>query len=446
MTEKPPESVLLVAGGRPLTGTVTVPGDKSISHRALLLAAVADGTSVVRGLSDGDDVQRTAAAIAALGAEMNGERITGGPDRMKAPSGPLDVGNSGTTIRLLAGLVAGWDFTVVMGGDASLSTRPMDRVAIPLRLMGAEVHGTGARVLPPLTIHGGALHGIDYSPPMASAQVKSCVLLAALRAEGETVVRERVATRLHTEEMLALCGADMTVEDGDDGTHVVRLRASALRPFEIDIPGDPSQAAFWMVAGCVVAGSDITVPSVYVGPGRRGYLDVLRRMGADIEEQPETGARSLAATATLRARFGPLRAAAVDASEITGLDEVPVLAVAAACAKGTSVFSGVGELRVKESDRLSAVVALVRAFGGSADTEGDDLVVHGSPSLSPGNFDAGGDHRMAMAGAIAAAVADTTADTAGPSRISGFESVVTSYRAFADHLAHLAGDGAGSGS
>lgn len=433
--------VLVVPGGRPLAGTVEVPGDKSLSHRALLLAAVADGTSVLRGLSDGDDVRRTATAVCALGATVDGATVTGGRHRIRAPEGPLDLGNSGTTMRLLAGLVAGFDITVVLSGDASLSARPMDRVATPLRLMGASVVGGGAHCLPPLSVRGGALVGIDYAPPMASAQVKSCVLLAGLQADGETVVRERVPTRRHTEELLILSGVDVTEED-DNGTHVVRVRRSDVRPFEFDVPGDPSQAAFWIVAGCIVPGSDVTVPRVYVGPGRRGFLDVLARMGADIAEVAVTGAADLAATATVRARYGPLRATTVEAGEITGLDEVPVLAVAAACAEGTTVFTGVGELRVKESDRLKAVVALVRAFGARGEADGDDLVVHGVPTLSPAAFDAGGDHRMAMAAAVAAAVAVG----AEPSRISGFESVATSYPSFADHLESLAGRGAGGGS
>ena len=231
---------------------------------------------------------------------------------------------------------------------------------------------------------------------MASAQVKSCVLLAGLRAVGETIVREPVPTRRHTEEMLARCGAAID-EDDHDGTHVVRLRGGDLEPFEIDIPGDPSQAAFWVVGACVVPGSEITLERVYVGPGRRGFLDVLVRMGAAIEEVAVTGPRDLAATGTIRARSGPLRATTVDAGEITGLDEVPALAVAAACAEGTTVFYGVGELRVKESDRLAAVVSMVRTFGARAEADGDDLVVHGSPRLRSGSFDAGGDHRMAMA-------------------------------------------------
>jgi 3-phosphoshikimate 1-carboxyvinyltransferase len=434
-------SVLRVPGGRPLVGTVAVPGDKSISHRALLLGAVAAGVSDVRGLSDGEDVARSAAAVRALGADVDGTRISGGPDRLRQPAGPLDMGNSGTTIRLLAGLVAGWPFEVVLGGDASLSARPMDRVAVPLRLMGASVVGGGERCLPPLTIRGGSLEAVDYTPPMASAQVKSCVLLAGLRAAGETVVREPVLTRRHTEEMLALCGAAVSEED-DDGTHVVRLRGGDIKPFELDVPGDPSQAAFWVVAACIVPGSDVTIERVYVGPGRRGFLDVLVRMGADIDEVAVTGPGDLAATATLRARSGPLRGTSVEAREITGLDEVPVLAVAAACAEGTTVFSGVGELRVKESDRLAAVVALVGAFGGVAEADGDDLVVHGTPSLSAAGFDAAGDHRMAMAAAVAAAAVTGGgggADGAEGSLIRGFESVATSYPGFADHLDFLAG-------
>ena len=215
---------------------------------------------------------------------------------------------------------------------------------MPLRLMGARVDGR-RRALPArlCTIRGGALEGIDYTPPMASAQVKSCVLLAGLRAEGETVVREPVLTRLHTEEMLALLRGRHDVEDGDDGSHVVRLRAGDLQPFEIDVPGDPSQAAFWVVAGCIVPGSDITMERVYVGPGRRGYLDVLVRMGADIDEvaghRPRATWPPRPPCGPAADRCGPPRSTA---AEITGLDEVPVLAVAAACAEGTTVFSGWG--------------------------------------------------------------------------------------------------------
>jgi 3-phosphoshikimate 1-carboxyvinyltransferase len=433
-----------VEGGRPLRGRVRVPGDKSVSHRALLLGALARGESVVRGLSDGDDVARTADALRALGAHLEVRRgaqdddeetvIRGGRDVLGEATGPLDMGNSGTTTRLLAGVVAGLPFTTVLTGDASLSARPMDRVAVPLELMGAEVSGVGERCLLPLTIRGGALRGIDYTTPMASAQVKSSVLLAGLRAQGETVVREPVLTRRHTEELLARCGARISEERGAGGVHVVRLEASELAGFELDVPGDPSQAAFWVVAACVVPGSEVTVQRVYVGPGRRGYLDVLARMGASIDEVPATGPGDLAATADIVARFGPLQATEIDGAEITGLDEVPVLAVAAACASGDTVFHDVGELRVKESDRLDGVADLLGVLGVHTEIDGDDLLVRGAGGVVPGVVDARGDHRMAMAAAVAGLAAGTA-----PTRIAGWEAVATSYPGFPADLARLTG-------
>jgi 3-phosphoshikimate 1-carboxyvinyltransferase len=421
----------VVEGGRRLLGRVRVPGDKSVSHRALIVGALATGTSRVRGLSDGDDVVRTAASLRALGAHIDEGVINGGAGRLHAAAGPLDAGNSGTTMRLLCGVVAGMPWTTVLTGDASLSARPMDRVAVPLRAMGARVAGTGARCLPPLTVQGGALHGVDYTPPMASAQVKSCLLLAGLAATGETVVREPVLTRRHTEELLLRCGADLE-EETDSGAHVVRVRARSLAPFDLTVPADPSQAAFWLVAACIVPGSEITVLRVYVGPGRRGYLDVLARMGAPIDEDRTTDPDDLGPTADVTARFGPLRATEVDGSEITGLDEVPILAVAAACAEGDTVFRGVGELRVKESDRLAGVVDLVAAFGGRAEADGDDLVVHGTGRLRAGVVDAGGDHRMAMAAAVAGLAAGPV-----PTRVGGWEAVDTSYPGFARDLTRL---------
>jgi 3-phosphoshikimate 1-carboxyvinyltransferase len=243
-----------------------------------------------------------------------------------------------------------------------------------------------------------------------------------------------VLTRRHTEEMLARCGAQLTEADGPGTTHVVRLTPSTLAPFELDVPGDPSQAAFWVVAACVVPGSEITVERVYVGRGRRGYLDVLARMGALVEEVPVTGPGDLGATADIVARCGPLQATEVHATEITGLDEVPVLAVAAACASGETVFRDVGELRVKESDRLAGVVKLVRTFGARAEVDGDDLCVHGTGRLVPGVLDAGGDHRMAMAAAVAGLAAG-----GAPTRITGWSAVATSYPRFAADLADLQG-------
>jgi 3-phosphoshikimate 1-carboxyvinyltransferase len=432
---------LEVLGGRELGGTVTVPGDKSISHRALIFGTLAGGTSRVRGLSDGEDVGRTLRAMGDLGALISeaGDpearereiQIEGSPE-MCRPPGPLGCGNSGTTMRLLAGVVAGRGWPVRMEGDRSLSGRPMDRIAEPLRLMGVEVNGRSERCLPPIVLNGDGLQGIEFSPRQASSQVKSCVLLAGLRASGETVVREPVATRRHTEEFLELCGADFD-EESDGPAHVVKIRASELSPFELSVPGDPSQAAFWAVAGCIVAGSEIRIPGVYLGKERRGFVDVLERMGADLSETAADGGSVV--TADLVVRAGGLVATVVEASEITGLDEVPVLAVAAALADGTTRFRNISELRVKESDRLSAIVAMLTAFGGWAEADGEDLVIQGVDHLEPAAVDSKGDHRIAMAAAVAA----MTAVGDGPSVIGGWGSVATSYRGFADDLRELGG-------
>ncbi len=358
--------------------------------------------------------------------------LHGGRGRLHRAAGPLDCGNSGTSMRLLAGLVAGLEWETELVGDESLSARPMDRVAEPLGLMGATVHGRGARCLPPLHVRGGGLHGIDWTSKVASAQVKSAILLAGLTASGTTVVREAVTTRTHTEEMLGEAGADVTVEPWGEG-RIVRVRASTLEPVDRTVPGDPSASAFFIVAGCVVPGSRVEVPGVYSGPARLGYVTVLRRMGADVTLVPAERA-----TATIRAAAGPLRATEVRASEIPSLDEIPALAVAAAVAEGTTVFTDVGELRVKEVDRLVAVAGMVEAFGASARIEGDTLAVTGRGGpLRGARFDSRGDHRMAMAAAVAALAA-------GPderSLITAFDAVATSYPGFAEDLERIAGAG-----
>jgi 3-phosphoshikimate 1-carboxyvinyltransferase len=430
---------LSVAGGAALTGSVTVPGDKSISHRALILAALAEGASTIVGLSDGDDVSRTAAAVAALGAEVTDHdgrvSVVGGRSRLAVPSGEIDLGNSGTGLRLLAGVLATLPGVATLTGDASLRERPMDRVAEPLNRMGAQVAGRGERCLPPLTVTGGSLRGIEYTPPMASAQVKSAVLLAGTAATGETVVHEPVATRAHTEEMLAAAGADITVESEGTG-RTIRVRASRLVPGTYTVPGDPSQAAFWVVASVIIPGSLVTVPGITLAPERLGFLGVLRRMGATIEID-ERGAGTGAVTSYSCALHGTV----VDAAEIPSLDEVPVLAVAAAAAAGETRFRSVGELRVKESDRLTATVALVGALGGRARVEGDDLVIEGDGTpFRPVRFDAAGDHRMAMAAAVAAAACPSPDQM---STVVGWDAVATSYRGFADDLSRLTASGTG---
>jgi len=408
-----------IDGPRRVTGRLRPPGDKSISHRALLLGALAEGTSVVSGLSDGDDVGRTARAVASLGAAVDvaGDttRIAGGRGRLRQPDATIDCGNSGTGIRLLAGVCASLPFRSVLDGDVSVRARPMGRVTEPLSVMGARID----RENPPLTIEGGGLHGIDYAPRVASAQVKSAILLAGLDAGGETVVRESVQTRTHTEEMLAMCGADIAVAPG-----IVRVRPSKLQPFELDIPADPSQAAFWVVAACITPGSDLTVGPIYIGPARSGFLGVLARMGASVEIDG----------ASVRARQSPLRGVEVGGAEVPGLiDEIPVLAVAAAMADGTTVFRDAAELRVKESDRIDGTVAMLRAFGVTAEGTADGLAVVGTGRLRGGGaIDSRGDHRLAMAAAVAGLAAD------GGVTIDGWESVATSYPRFEEDLRRCA--------
>jgi 3-phosphoshikimate 1-carboxyvinyltransferase len=298
----------------------------------------------------------------------------------------------------------------------------MGRVTAPLRSMGAFVDGRGDGQWPPLVVRGGDLHGIDFHPPVASAQVKGAVLLAGLSASGATTVREDVPTRAHTEELLALAGADLTLQPG-----VVTVRPSTLSPFELSVPGDPSQAAFWVVAACLVPGSDLTIEHVYVGPGRAAFLDVLERMGAQVtvSSAADTGEN----TATIRAQYGPLAATSIGGSEVPGLiDESPILAVAAALAEGTTVIRDAAELRVKESDRVASIAASLTALGAEVESLPDGLVIHGRQSLGGATIDAQGDHRIAMAMAVAGLVAT------GPVIIEGWDAVATSYPAFEEDL------------
>jgi 3-phosphoshikimate 1-carboxyvinyltransferase len=447
--------LVLPGGMGPLRGRLRAPGDKSISHRAVLLAALAEGRSELRRLSTGLDVAHTLEAVAACGAgierglgptsvsiERGLERglgptsvsierglgpdsvsIDGGRSRLREPAGVLDVGNSGTGIRLLAGWSASFPWLTILQGDASIAERPMGRVADPLRAMGAAVDGRDRGCLPPLVIRGGDLHGIDYRLPVASAQVKAAILLAGLAADGETTVREDVPTRAHTEELLAASGADIEVGPG-----WATVRRSSLRPFRLDVPADPSQAAFWIVAACVVPGSDLVLEDTYVGPARAGFLDVLRRMGADIELDRVDKVRG---TADIAVRYRPLHATEVGGAEVPGvIDEIPVLAVAAARAEGVTTFADASELRVKESDRVASMVAALRAVGVGTEARADGLVVQGNGGrpLAGGSTDSWGDHRVAMAMAVAGL------DAIGPTVVAGWEAVATSYPGFEEDL------------
>jgi len=407
-----------------LQGTVKVPGDKSISHRALILAAIASGESTVQGLSIGADVQSSASCLRALGVEIEGEMIHGrGMRGLRSASRPLDCGNSGTTMRLLAGVLAAQEFASELVGDESLSRRPMDRVVRPLREMGARADW------PPLRVGGEKdLHGIEYAPPVPSAQVKSAVLLAGLYAEGTTAVIESVHTRDHTEVMLGAMGATVAV----DGMRVAVECTERLEPLHLHVPGDFSAAAFWMAAGGLVRGSDIRLLGVGVNPSRTAFADLLTSIGVRIDR---ANARFEAhePVADLRIRptseMRPLYVEHAQAAEM--IDELPVLAVAATQASGTSVISGAAELRVKESDRVYAMEEGLRAMGADITATEDGWVINGPRYLEGARVDSHGDHRVAMALAVAALIAD------GKTEIEGAECVDISYPGFFDDLESL---------
>lgn len=425
-----------MVGRGPLRGRLEVPGDKSVSHRALVLAALAPGTSTISGLSAGLDVHHTRLIMGQLGAQVTEAPDANSPYRvgtltvtgggLDEPSGVLDVGNSGTGARLLAGVCAGLPFRSVITGDASIARRPMDRVVEPLRAMGATIEGRDGGRFTPLTIDGGELTGIDYTLPMASAQVKSAILLAGLSATGSTTVREPVPTRRHTEEMLRAHGVDVTTQTVD-GLTVVTVLPGPITPGPFAVPGDPSQAAFWICVAAAVPGSDVTVENVYLSPERSGFLDVLADMGADLDVDRPAGRVSV--------RGGELRGTQITGDRLPDLiDEVPALAVAGALAvEGALQFDGAGELRTKESDRIDTVVEMLSALGAEADSGPDWLTVTASGGLQGGSVRSHHDHRIAMA----AAVATAGMTDGGAADIDDFDCVATSYPGFLDDLAAL---------
>lgn len=421
---------LRIDGPRSLRGRIRVPGDKGISHRALLFASLATGASHLHHLADGDDVARTLGALTELGVPITLDPsgtvavTSGGVNALLEPVTVLDCGNSGTTMRMLCGLLAGRSFHSILTGDASLRSRPMRRVAAPLRAMGAHVDGRDDARYPPLAVRGGALTRTRVELTVPSAQVKTALVLAGLQAAGTTEIVEPALSRDHTERMLAALGAPVT----RTGPTTVRVEAGTPRAFELDIPGDPSSAAFFVVAAVVTPGSDLTVEEVDLNPSRIGFVDVLRRMGADIEVQVR-GERLGEPVGDLVARAGPLTGTVVGGDEVPIVqDEVPVLAVAAAFADGVTEFRDVGELRVKESDRIASVEAEVGRLGVGVESGPDRLVVRGGRPAAA-TLDSHGDHRLAMAGAVAANA------TAGASTVRGWAAVAASYPRFADDLA-----------
>jgi 3-phosphoshikimate 1-carboxyvinyltransferase len=423
----------IASPGSPLRGELDIPGDKSVSHRSVMFAALADGVSRIDGFLEGEDTRATAAIFSRLGVRIEtpspSQRIVHGVgiDGLQTPDGLLDCGNAGTGMRLLAGLLAAQRFDSVLVGDASLSKRPMRRVTGPLEKMGARID-TGEGGLPPLRIHGGQpLQGIDYTLEVASAQVKSALLLAGLYANGETVVREPHPTRDYTERMLAAFGVDIEFSPGH-----ARLRGGQrLRAANIAVPADFSSAAFFLVAASIVPGSELRLRAVGLNPRRTGLLIALRAMGADIveENRSEQGGEPVA---DLIVRYAPLHGIEVPEAIVPDMiDEFPALFVAAACAQGPTVVRGAAELRVKESDRLAAMANGLRALGLRVDETPDGATIFPGP-LRAGTIDSHGDHRIAMAFAVAAQRAE------GEVRVGDIANVATSFPGF-DALATRAG-------
>jgi len=434
----------IVRPARRLRGEIRLPGDKSVSHRALLLAALARGESLIEGAGDGADIRSSAGIVVRLGVtvERVAERgrtvdyrvVSPGVDGLAEPDRVLDCGNSGTSLRLVAGMLAGLPGYAVLDGDDSLRRRPVARIIEPLRSMGAELHARRGDSLPPVTVVGRIpLRAIEFTTPVPSAQVKSAILLAALRADGRTTVRELVATRDHTERMLRARGVPVQRSDAGDGATPVAVAwsiegGSEVRAVRERVPGDVSAAAFWLVAGAIHPDAELTLRDVGVNPSRRAVIDLLRAMGARIEERslgerPDDGVGE--PMADLSIRSSELSAIELGPAEVAAaIDEIPVLCLAAAHARGTTVIHSAGELRHKESDRLAGIVAGLRAFGARIDVHGDDLRIDGPTSLEGAVTDSLGDHRMAMTFGVAGLIAR------GETTVRGAASAAISYPGF----------------
>ncbi|WP_417467708.1 3-phosphoshikimate 1-carboxyvinyltransferase [Maricaulis sp.] len=433
----PLQGPFLARQSGPLSGTLAAPADKSVSHRALIFAALADGESRIEGLLESEDVLNTARAVAALGAGV--ERLgpgswhvkgTGG--RFTTPEAPLDFGNSGTGVRLMMGAIAGSGAGAVFTGDASLSSRPMRRVTDPLELMGARFASTDGRL--PATLTPSTLHGIAYAPPIASAQVKSAVLLAGLGAEGETIVTEHHATRDHTETMLRAFGVSLDITRTEAGIRISLPGPQSLQARDVSVPGDPSSIGFALVAALIVPGSSLRITGVMDNPARTGLIETLREMGADLEITPGpdmAGERTM----DIIARASQLHGVDVPAERAPSMiDEYPVLGVAAAFATGTTHMAGLAELRAKESDRLAGTADLLGGNGVEAEAGEDSLTVHGK---GPGLVVGGGmvathhDHRLAMSALVLGLAARQAVS------IDDAAMIATSYPGFADDMKAL---------
>jgi 3-phosphoshikimate 1-carboxyvinyltransferase len=424
----------------PLRGWLRPPSDKSISHRAALIAAMGEGETHVNGYLDAADTRSTLGAMQLLGAEVAAEPDAGmgtvsspgltldirGVGLRGARSAPIDVGNAGTLLRLLPGWLAGQQGEWLLDGDESIRQRPVDRIAEPLERMGADLAVRDGR-LPPLEISGAPLHGITYEMPIASAQVKSCLLFAGLLAAGETRVIEPLPSRDHTERMLAAAGAPVE----RDGEAIVVRPVERLEPGRLTVPADISSAAFFIVAASLIPNSEVELEGVNVNPTRTGLLTALERMGAAIEREGETevGGESIA---RLRVRAAPLRATEVGGAEIPlAIDELPLLALAACFAEGTTTIRDAAELRRKESDRIATATAALSALGGRVEATEDGMVIEGTAGLRGGAVDSHGDHRIAMLGAVAGLASRDGVE------VRGMEAAAVSYPGFEADLRSL---------
>ncbi|MBX7132533.1 MAG: 3-phosphoshikimate 1-carboxyvinyltransferase [Fimbriimonadaceae bacterium] len=426
-------STLTIHPVESLRGEIRPPSDKSLTHRSYMLAAIAQGKSVVRNPLRGEDCEATLDCLIQMGLGANWisrEEVSLTPaEEWSQPIHDLDCGNSGTTMRLLSGLIASRPLDVKLTGDASLSRRPMKRVAEPLRLMGATVEGD----TPPLHIMGTQLKGIDYRTPVPSAQIKSCVLLAGLRAEGETAVTETELSRDHTERMLRACGVRVDTSMTEHGWRAALQGGQVLSPLQMSVPGDISSAAFMMIAAALVPGSEAFLRQVGVNPSRTGILDVLDECGVRYERQnevEETGEPSCDLVVWNTPDLSPFKVAGPLVPRL--IDEIPVLAVLATQCHGVSQIRDAAELRVKESDRIERVASGLRQMGAQVETFDDGMAISGPCRLSGACIDAEGDHRLAMAFAVAGLISN------GPVVIDGAEAIQTSYPAFESDLMRLA--------
>ena len=434
-----PATSITVRPARQIGGEISVPGDKSLSHRAVLFSALADGETVITNFLPGEDCVCTMRMLQAMGVTIETDSstrllVTGNAGKLKPPLEPLDCGNSGTAMRLMAGVLAGQSFKSKLTGDPSLSGRPMKRIVDPLTTMGAKIHGQGDKHTAPLEIEGQQLHGIDYTLPIASAQLKSCILLAGLFAAGTTSVTEKTPSRDHTERLLAHFHAPPIIDVRDDDSKTIRVRGgSKLHARDFNVPGDFSSAAFWIAAAAAMPGADLTITNLGLNGTRTGLLSVLTRMGAHISEAVTDS--TCEPFGNVRVTGRKLRGTKISGGEVANvIDELPIISVVAALAEGDTEIRDAKELRVKETDRIAAMATNLRAFGVAVTEHDDGMTIHGggADKLTGAKVTSFGDHRIAMSCAVLGLY------TKGDTVISDTACIATSYPTFQEDMQKIA--------